>query len=131
MEEDFDAFLKQQALQNVISRQYRRLKYLTEHVTKILMFYTKFKDEEKLYRVVLIGSLEYNKLNLEHVYPKPTRTVMIHVPSNNLWKELLPHLDDGVGLSTIDHKICDEALEKGLIFFDIDVLIFNELKKLE
>ena len=48
MEEDFDAFLKQQALQNVINRQYKRLKYLTEHVQKILMLYTKFKDEEKL-----------------------------------------------------------------------------------
>jgi len=130
MEETFDNFLKAQALQFAIDREYRKLKYIVEHISKIMMIYTKFKGEEKLFRVVLIRKEKHNNLNFEHVYPKPSRVVEIHVPSINLWKELLPHLNDDIGLDTSDHKICDEALEKGLIFFLIDVKVLNTIKTL-
>jgi hypothetical protein len=121
----FEEFLRAQALEAVVNQELAKIKYIVENTTNIVCVYTKHESEdEKLYRIVLmkdndIRDFQKVKNEIKNFHP-PASRYEEKPPVDEMWRFVLPHLNDDKFKDLRDPKVCEDGLKNGLIFCYLD-----------
>jgi hypothetical protein len=120
-----EEFLKTQASENLLNRELRKLRHLVENTKFIAYEYAELKSgEEKVCRIVLDADFKdaetLKSWLTDAIFYLKTVRIEIKTPTEEIWKFVMSHLDDDIGLDTSDHKELENAFEKGLIVCYLD-----------